>query len=93
MSFWQKIQYLFVLDWLSYWFVGNLEIVGYGLDFDIKFLNSNLSKIGLPIIKNKKYDLIKFVKNEKLFLNNYKLQTVLKSYGINDNVPQSFRRC
>ncbi|MCI5997627.1 MAG: type I-E CRISPR-associated endoribonuclease Cas2e [Peptoniphilaceae bacterium] len=68
-------------------FVGNLEIVGYGLDFDIKFLNSNLSKIGLPIIKNKKYDLIKFVKNEKLFLNNYKLQTVLKSYGINDNVP------
>lgn len=68
-------------------FVGNLEIVGYGLDFDIKFLNSNLTKMGLPIIKNKKYDLIKFVKNEKLFLNNYKLQTVLNSYGINDNVP------
>ena len=38
-------------------------------------------------LKNNVYDLLKFVKREKMFLDNYKLETVLKDYGINGNVP------
>lgn len=30
---------------------------------------------------------MKYVKREKLFLQNYKLQTVLKEYGIDEKVP------
>ena len=30
---------------------------------------------------------MKYVKNEKLFLDNYKLQTVLQAYGIDEKIP------
>ena len=68
-------------------FIGDLKIVGYGVEFDIKFINSKLKQYGKPLLKNKRYDLMKYVKSEKLFLDNYKLQTVLKSYGIEEKVP------
>lgn len=68
-------------------FIGNLELVGYGINFDIKFINNELKKLGQPLLENKVHDLMKYVKNEKLFLDNYKLQTVLKAYGIEEKVP------
>ena len=37
--------------------------------------------------KNQFIDLMKFVKKEKMFLENYKLKTSLKAYGILENVP------
>lgn len=67
-------------------FVGELDIIGYNLNFDIQFLNNALKKWGLPILSNKKYDLLKYVKSEKLFLKNYKLKTVLQDYGIETKV-------
>lgn len=30
---------------------------------------------------------MKYIKNDKLFLKNYKLETVAKEYGINEKVP------
>ena len=33
------------------------------------------------------YDVMKYVKNDKLFLKNYKQETVAKEYGINEKVP------
>lgn len=68
-------------------FIGDLDIIGYNVGFDIDFIDNALSKIGLEKLKNKRYDLMKFVKNEKLFLSNYKLQTVIREYGIGDEVP------
>ncbi len=68
-------------------FVGDLDIVGYGVSFDIKFINYQLNKHGLSRLNNKSYDLLRYVKKEKLFLDNYRLQTVLRDYGINEIVP------
>lgn len=68
-------------------FLGDLDIIGYNIGFDIDFINIALSKSGLENLNNKRYDLMRFVKNEKLFLKNYKLQTVIKEYGVGDKVP------
>ncbi len=68
-------------------FIGNHDIVGYKVDFDIAFINQELKHFGLNSLKNKRYDLMKYVKKEKMFLSNYKLQTVLKEYGIDEIVP------
>lgn len=53
----------------------------------MKFLNEALEKENLPKIKNKVYDILQYVKKENLFLKNYKLNTALKSYGIDEEVP------
>ncbi len=68
-------------------FIGDDILVGYSVNFDIKFINKNLKKLGLPVLKNKTYDLMKYVKKDKMFLSNYKMQTVLREYGIEDKVP------
>lgn len=68
-------------------FIGDTRILGYNVAFDIKFLNSSLEKEGLAKINNKVYDIMQFVKKDSLFLNNYKLETVLKSYSIDEEVP------
>ncbi len=68
-------------------FIGDYDLVGYNIDYDIRFINNKLKKHGLQQIKNKRYDLLKYVKREKRFLGNYKLQNVLKEYDIDKNVP------
>ncbi len=68
-------------------FIGDTSILGYNVAFDIKFLNSSLEKEGLAKINNKVYDIMQFVKKDNLFLDNYKLETVLRSYGIDEKVP------
>ena len=68
-------------------FIGEKNLVGYNVNFDMKFLNEALEKENLPKIKNKVYDILQYVKKENLFLKNYKLNTALKSYGIDEEVP------
>lgn len=68
-------------------FVGDDVIVGYGVDFDISFINRDLKRCGLNKLENRVYDLMSFVKKENMFLKDYKLQTVLNHYGIEQNVP------
>ena len=68
-------------------FIGDRPILGYNIDFDIKFINESLKKQGLDKIRNKTYDIMKYVKQEKLFLKNYQLQTVIKEYGMEEKVP------
>lgn len=68
-------------------FLGTSDIVGYGIDFDIRFLNDALMGLGKKPLTNKSYDLKRYVKKEQIDLNNYKLQTVLKAYAMDDIVP------
>ena len=68
-------------------FIGELPVISYGNNFDINFINHALNKNGLQTIKNQTIDLMGCVKKEKRFLENYKLQTVLKSYGIDKKLP------
>lgn len=68
-------------------FIGTSDIVGYGIDFDIRFLNDALIRLGKKPLANKSYDLKRYVKKEQIDLNNYKLQTVLKAYTMDNIVP------
>ena len=68
-------------------FIGDLDIVGYGIQFDLSFINKKMIELSLPLITNRTHDLMRFVKSEKKFLENYKLQTALKNYGIDEKVP------
>lgn len=68
-------------------FIGNEMLVGYNLDFDLSFITQALKQEGVDRLNNRGIDLLRYVKQESLFLSNYKLQTVLKEYGINEQVP------
>lgn len=68
-------------------FIQDLDLVGYNIGFDLGFLNESFQRLQMEPLKNNVFDLLKFVKREKMFLDNYKLETVLKDYGINGNVP------
>ena len=68
-------------------FIGEDPIVGYNISFDIKFINEALKRQKKNPITNKTYDVMKYVKQDKKILKNYKLETVLKEYEINVQVP------
>lgn len=68
-------------------FIGDDILVGYGVDFDIRFINKTLERFKRPKLDNLYYDLMRYVKKEKMFLRDYKLETVLGSYGILNKVP------
>lgn len=68
-------------------FIGSDCMIGYNVTFDLQFLNNELRKMELPPLRNKVYDVMKYVKKEKIFLKNYRLETVLQDYGINEQVP------
>lgn len=67
-------------------FIGNYDVVGYNVNFDINFINYYLNKNALKSLENKVYDLKDYVKREKLFMKNYRLQTALKEYAIEKTV-------
>ncbi|AMB99975.1 type I-E CRISPR-associated endoribonuclease Cas2 [Aerococcus urinaehominis] len=67
-------------------FIENTVLVGYNINFDLKFINAYLNASQQPVFNNKTQDLMKIVKKDNMFLNNYKLPTVLKSYDIMDEV-------
>ena len=68
-------------------FIGEDMLVGYNINFDIKFINEALNRQKKPKVKNMTYYVMKYVKNDKLFLKNYKLETVTEEYGIKEKVP------
>ena len=68
-------------------FIGDDDLVGYHVSFDIEFLRQAFKKYGLGYLKNKTHDLLRIVKNEQLFQADYKLETSLQSYGIHKKVP------
>ena len=68
-------------------FISDDLLVGYNLNFDMQFLGECLRRNGYHDLPNKTCDLMKLVKKERMFQNNYKLETTLKEYGINSPVP------
>lgn len=68
-------------------FIGDDMLTGYGVDFDLRFINKALEKANRSKLKNQYCDLMRYVKKEKMFLRDYKLKTVLAAYGIFEEVP------
>lgn len=68
-------------------FIGDDALVGYNIQFDIRFINRALKTLGKEGLKNKSFDLLRYIKKEKMFLEDYKLETVLTSYGIDNRLP------
>lgn len=68
-------------------FIGDDILVGYRVDFDLRFINKALEKFNRPKLTNLQHDLMRYVKKEKMFLKDYKLKTALAAYGILEEVP------
>lgn len=67
-------------------FIGKSDLIGYNIRFDIKFLNKALSDLALAPIHNKTIDLMQEAKKRNTFQINYKLETTLREYGLNQTV-------
>lgn len=63
-------------------FIEDLPIVGFNINFDLSIINHQFILNDKKVIKNKSYDLLKFVKKEKMYLKTYTLDSVLHEYGI-----------
>lgn len=63
-------------------FIEDLPIIGYSLKSDIDLLNIELVKVGRSKITNNKYDILRFVKKNNMFINDYQFGNVIKEYGV-----------
>ena len=63
-------------------FVADSVIVGYNIDFDLRFLNQKLEDVGLKELKNSSIDLCRLVKKTSRRQANYRLETTLHHFGI-----------
>ncbi|MFC6261434.1 type I-E CRISPR-associated endoribonuclease Cas2e [Levilactobacillus fujinensis] len=68
-------------------FVADAPIVGYNLRFDEGFLLAAFRKIGQSGLSNRLIDLMPLVKKSNKFLDNYRLETVLADYEIENSHP------
>lgn len=60
-------------------FVGDLPIVCHNTPFDMGFINTNLIRLGMDILKNEQFDTVELAKTYIPRAYNYKLET-LKHY-------------
>ena len=67
-------------------FIQDTVLVGYNISFDIRFLNKALEKYCLEPIHNKTMELMREAKKRNSFQINYKLETTLKEFGIEQRV-------
>lgn len=59
-------------------FIGDLPVLGYNIAFDMRFINNELRSMDEELLDNREIDVMRFVKKEKMFLENYTLDNVLK---------------
>lgn len=70
-------------------FVEGMPIIGYNFRFDMAFLNRGCQQCGMQELTNQVKDLLPIVKRKEKFLDNYRLQTVLSNYGIENKRPHN----
>lgn len=68
-------------------FIEDLVIVGYNISFDLVFLEKAMNDVNLENFSNKIIDLMPIVKKKNKFLDNYRLNTVLKNFNILNKNP------
>lgn len=68
-------------------FIQKFPVVGYNLHFDASFLSMAFKKLDQPDLVNRMVDLMPVVKKVNQFLDNYRLETVLAEYHIENSDP------
>jgi len=71
------------------YFLGDLPVVGYNLRFDELFLTNGFKNVGQEDLANRMIDVMPVVKRVNAFLDNYRLKTVLRDYGIVNEKPHN----
>lgn len=67
-------------------FIGDKPLVGFNVNFDIRFIDQELSRVNMKALRNTHYDLLSYIKKDKMFLKSYSLDNVLEVYGIKTEV-------
>lgn len=70
-------------------FIGNNVLISYNANFDRHFLQKACDKVEIPRLDNVFADLMRAVKKHDLFLDNYRLSTVLDHYQIKNQHPHN----
>lgn len=70
-------------------FVKNMPIVGYNLLFDERFLQATIIKHNMIQFNNKMVDILPYIKRIDKFCDNYRLETILAKYGIENEQPHN----
>lgn len=68
-------------------FVGDAVVIGYNLRFDESFLANGFRRVAQADLTNRRVDLLPIVKKTNKFLDNYRLETVLADYEIENTNP------
>ncbi|TDG77803.1 type I-E CRISPR-associated endoribonuclease Cas2e [Lactobacillus pasteurii] len=70
-------------------FIDGCVIVGFNVNFDIGFLNRYLILYNRDVVNQKVIDLQAIAKKDSMFLDDYRLQTVLDNYDIENLKPHN----
>lgn len=70
-------------------FIGSHMVISYNANFDRNFLQKACEEAGVEQLRNVFVDLMRVVKEHDLFLDNYRLETVLTKYGIINEHPHN----
>lgn len=70
-------------------FIGSHMVISYNANFDRHFLQKACAEAGVKELRNVFVDLMRVVKEHDLFLDNYRLETVLTKYGIVNEHPHN----
>jgi CRISPR-associated protein Cas2 len=68
-------------------FLGDKTVVGYNVRFDQNFLDAAFRKLEQKVLSNTFVDVMPVIKRTNEFLDNYRLETVLKEYEIENKNP------
>ena len=67
-------------------FVGSDQLVGYNLKFDLRFLRTACLQQGRPLMTNAGIDLLPVARRKVVGVQNYKLETLIRYFGLNQQV-------
>jgi CRISPR-associated protein Cas2 len=70
-------------------FIGKSMVVGYNIVFDWGFIENGYAIIGQERLDSRLVDLMQVVRKKEAFLDNFRFETVLKNYKIENHSPHN----
>lgn len=66
-----------------------MPIIGYNLLFDERFLQAVIIRYNMIQFNNRMVDILPYIKRVDKFCDNYRLETILEKYGIENEQPHN----